>query len=899
MAQLNFPDNPLDGQLYPNPCPVGVTQYKWDTSTGMWRIVGVATGVTPGQYGNDLTVGQFTVDVAGNITQAANVPIRAASLTSPGVTQLNNTTTSIATNQALTAAAGKNLQDQIGNLNVCTVPDNINVVAALNDLQAQTVQLQQGALIWCGYYNAAEGDISFVSVTGQRLGYQIGQELPAPGNTNGGDFFIVTVAGNPYVAGDYNAPDQYLEVGNWVVSEVSKWSEVNAASELSASDIKYVPTKPLTATNVQNALFQVTQFFRTPIGGATISEEKPESPYPGQLWWDSDEGIFYIYYVDRTSQQWVEAGGGGTGGLASSAGVYLVKTGVGLNGGPITSEGEISLANAYVGDNLNDSTIGGVLPNIGFNYSNTTGVLDLRITSDPTGSGKYTAFSQEGANILNAKIDSVSGQKLLAGTYDASVGQMVYVTPTGLLNGFEVGENLPPPSTTIDDFYVIVTVGGDIGPDGPERSGPGDWYLCQGSTIPPTWVLLDFATEAAQAVNIAVTPVPGIEYATNAQRAFEALETQVQSRIQFCSTDSAGLQITVTDPDPLSGDGLTLKLDLDYSSLTQRGIVQLTSEFEGNSETLALSQAGANALNAKINSLSGATVLAGTYDAFNGTVKTVTPAGRSAGFIVGENAPSPYSVPDNYYLIVVISGFFGPPEAELPVTGVQSGDWFICENQPGGTARWVAIDYENREVVASGVDLSPVAGLTATNVQDGIQQIQDEVNESISDVSSTNSGITVAIVPNNVDFGNTAQLRLNPADSDSIGGVFVPPDVGLNVSPSGALSVAPASDVNLGGVKAGVNITIDSDGTINAIAEGSVPVGIDDISGLFDGVETQFPLNYQGNPISPTNAYSVLITLNGSVLSYPGNYDVVGASVVFQTPPEAGALFYGVCYSQG
>ena len=137
MAQLNFPENPLNGQLYPNPCPASVTQYSWDSSTGMWRIVGVATGVTPGLYGNDLTVGQFTVDVSGNITNANNVPIRSASVLSRGVVQLNDTTTSSRLDQALTARAGKSLQDQTGNLLECIVPSRANVVAALNDLQLQ------------------------------------------------------------------------------------------------------------------------------------------------------------------------------------------------------------------------------------------------------------------------------------------------------------------------------------------------------------------------------------------------------------------------------------------------------------------------------------------------------------------------------------------------------------------------------------------------------------------------------------------------------------------------------------------------------------------------------------------------------------------------------------------
>lgn len=47
-------------------------------------------------------------------------------------------------------------------------------------------------------------------------------------------------------------------------------------------------------------------------GGAsvTISDTAPGSPTAGNLWWESDTGILYIYYNDGTSSQWVAIGGG-------------------------------------------------------------------------------------------------------------------------------------------------------------------------------------------------------------------------------------------------------------------------------------------------------------------------------------------------------------------------------------------------------------------------------------------------------------------------------------------------------------------------------------------------------------------------------------------------------------
>ena len=43
-----------------------------------------------------------------------------------------------------------------------------------------------------------------------------------------------------------------------------------------------------------------------------VSENPPTSPAPqnGDLWWDSDVGELFLYYVDANSAQWVETSGG-------------------------------------------------------------------------------------------------------------------------------------------------------------------------------------------------------------------------------------------------------------------------------------------------------------------------------------------------------------------------------------------------------------------------------------------------------------------------------------------------------------------------------------------------------------------------------------------------------------
>jgi hypothetical protein len=77
MALLSFPSSPTNGQTYPTSPLVGQNQYEWSAAEQTWRLLGPATAVTPGTYGDATNVGQFTVDAQGRLTSAVNVPISA------------------------------------------------------------------------------------------------------------------------------------------------------------------------------------------------------------------------------------------------------------------------------------------------------------------------------------------------------------------------------------------------------------------------------------------------------------------------------------------------------------------------------------------------------------------------------------------------------------------------------------------------------------------------------------------------------------------------------------------------------------------------------------------------------------------------------------------------------
>ena len=69
------------------------------------------SGVVAGTYASTIQIPSITVNDKGQITGISQQTIRSASVSQSGVVQLNNTLTSTATDQALTAAQGKTLQD--------------------------------------------------------------------------------------------------------------------------------------------------------------------------------------------------------------------------------------------------------------------------------------------------------------------------------------------------------------------------------------------------------------------------------------------------------------------------------------------------------------------------------------------------------------------------------------------------------------------------------------------------------------------------------------------------------------------------------------------------------------------------------------------------------------------
>ena len=141
-----------------------------------------------------------TAPITVDNTDAANpiIGVSTASTSAVGVVQLNDSTTSTSTTEALTANQGKSLQDQI-------------------DALAVTTNITLG-----GTYNANTGLVNSVTTQGTTAGLVVGNALPAPGPTNDEIFVIVDVQGT-------NGPNSptVSHVGDWFLSNGTTWQFLN------------------------------------------------------------------------------------------------------------------------------------------------------------------------------------------------------------------------------------------------------------------------------------------------------------------------------------------------------------------------------------------------------------------------------------------------------------------------------------------------------------------------------------------------------------------------------------------------------------------------------------------------------------------------------------------------
>jgi hypothetical protein len=123
-------------------------------------------------------------------------------------------------------------------------------------------------------------------------------------------------------------------------------------------------------------------------------------------------------------------------------------------------------------------------------------------------------------------ITIISGNLVLAGTYDASTNLLDSVTSEGSAAGFTNGQALPAPAATNQNYYVVVSTSGTGSGAAPSVAlAPPDMLLSTGAGADFTLIDVSNAIAGQTASNIAVTPAGNIS-ATDVQAALQELDAE-------------------------------------------------------------------------------------------------------------------------------------------------------------------------------------------------------------------------------------------------------------------------------------------------------------------------------------------------------------------------------------
>jgi hypothetical protein len=354
VALLTFPATPNNGDIYPVSPPANTNVYQWDSAASTWVLLGKATGVAAGTYGDAITVPRITIDSTGRITFAQDVAIQEASTSQIGLVRLVDNTTTNDDTKALTAAAGFDIQNQIGDTSQLN-PFYPNLVTAVNAANATT---GVAAGTYGNGFNVAQftvdaqGRLTFAGNVPLALATTV-----SPGVVRAGTNLNITGLGILSVPNASTTVAGAVQlVNNTTTNDATKALTASAGFNLQQQIDNINTRNNLTFAGTVNGFTGVVSSV-TPEGTAVGFVVGVQLPAPSAI---NDE-YFVVVTVAGTfappgspsystnAGDWLVSDGSQWVLFAFNLGtVTRVNTGTGLAGGPITTTGTISLSNTGV-----------------------------------------------------------------------------------------------------------------------------------------------------------------------------------------------------------------------------------------------------------------------------------------------------------------------------------------------------------------------------------------------------------------------------------------------------------------------------------------------------------------------------------------------------------------------
>ena len=318
MALLVFPTTPANGDYYPTSPLPGQSQYKWDAPNQTWVLLGPATTIAVGCYGDSTNVASFCVDAQGRLTYAANIPL------SGEFVALNNP---IAYNSYVwpntDGAAGTVLTtDGAGNLSwaVARPEAGLGLMYDGNYLKVTIPVGSAPPVVGSGQQEAVPGSMYWDSTLGQLFIYyddgttaqwvttSLAPDVPDPGLgiTLDGNNFKLSVPTQPAPPSTGNLSNQAVDGSLYYDSTIGqlfvRFNDGTSTQWVTTCPVTNVPGAGL-GIGLQNNNFKSS--IPSLSGPPPIGTGSNEAMV-GSMYFDTTFGAFFYYYFDGFTYQWIQ-----------------------------------------------------------------------------------------------------------------------------------------------------------------------------------------------------------------------------------------------------------------------------------------------------------------------------------------------------------------------------------------------------------------------------------------------------------------------------------------------------------------------------------------------------------------------------------------------------------------
>ena len=260
--------------------------------------------------------------------------------------------------------------------------------------------------------------------------------------------------------------------------------------------------------------------------------------------------------------------------------------------------------------------------------------------------------------------------------------------------------------------------------------------------------------------------------------------------------------------DSIDGSKLSNSSTAVFQSIAQSGYP--TAQFSGQILFDTVSEDAfiwdGNAWQAITTLTKGSLVFGGTYNANTSQMVATTSAGIAAGLAVGSNLPTASATTDGVYVVVATGG---TPSSPAPAIAFAPPDYILGVTNSAGSS-WNEVDLSQTVAgqVASNITFTPYGQISATNVQDALQELE---TEKLAKAGGTVTGeLLIGNTGSFVFEGSTVdafETRLTVADPTTSDKTITLPNVTGTVITSGDTNTVTSTMVDGSLVNANLSAT--------------------------------------------------------------------------------------------